>query len=253
MKRKLLIALVLVLGALVVLVAVFPAAWAWRLARAKAPQLQLDRVGGSIWRGHAGDVRYAGIELGGVHWQLSPSQLWGRTDLRLELDGGLTQGHAEVTRHGQDITARNVHLEVVVDTLPVTLGSPPMHPRGTLVIDIPSMHVHERWPRQIKGSVVWQDAALADRFDTVPLGDLRADLGEHAGSVIEARLSDGGGPLALSGTVEASPLGWRVNALLRTRKDTTLMHRVLAQMGHLSSDGSLHVDMHGGLTLGARP
>jgi len=253
MKRKGLIALGLAILALVVLVALFPASWAWRLVGEKPAPLQIGQIRGSVWHGRAEGVSYAGIELGTLRWRLSPAQLWGRTDLHLLLKGDLAHGKADITRRGDTLTGRDVHLEVTVDTLPVTLGTPPMHPRGTLVIDIARVELHDGWPRALMGHIVWQDAALADRFDTVPLGDLRADLSERDGSVLEAKLSDDGGPLALSGTVEASTLGWRVNAVLRARKDTPLMHRVIAQLGQPSSDGSLHLDMHGGLTLGARP
>lgn len=253
MKRNGLIALGLVVLALGLLVALFPASWAWRLAGDKPAQLQVGPIHGSVWQGRAEDLRYAGLDLGTLHWRLSPAQLWGRTDLHLRLQGALYHGKAEITRSGDTLTGRDVHLEATVDTLPVTLGTPAMHPRGTLVVDIDRVELHDRWPRTLEGHVTWQDAELADRFDTVPLGDLRADLGERNGSVLVAKLSDGGGPLALSGTVEVSPLGWRVDAVLRTRKDTPLMHRVIAQLGQPSSDGSLHVDMHGGLTLGARP
>lgn len=253
MKRKALIALGLLILLLVVMVVLFPASWAWRLVGDKPPLLEVGRIHGSIWHGRAEGVHYAGLDLGTLRWRLSPAQLLGSTDLHLDLQGDLAHGQADIMRKGNTITGRDIHLEVTVDTLPVTLGTPAMHPRGTLVVAIDHVELRDQWPSALQGRITWKDAALADRFDTVPLGDLRADLDERGGSVLEARLSDGGGPLALSGTVEASTIGWRVNAVLSARKDTPLMHRVIAQLGQPSSDGSLHLDMHGGLTLGGQP
>lgn len=253
MKRALLIVAGLLVVALVALVAWFPASWAWRMASGPHDAIKVGQIEGSLWHGRAKDLDYAGVDLGTLDWRLSPAFLWGRTELTLRLTGDVANGHAELARRGAETTLSNLHLEVVVDTLPVWLGTPPMSPRGTLVVDIPKAVLRERWPRQLSGYVAWEDTALADRFNVVPLGNLRADLSERNGTVLQATFSDGGGPLALSGTAQVSLLGWRVDAVLRTRKDTTLMHRVIAQFGQPSTDGSLHIDKHGGLTLGEKP
>lgn len=253
MKRSAWLLLAVAGIALMLLVAFFPASWAWRMARRGNVPLKVGQLHGSVWHGRAVGVSYAGLDLGTLRWRLSPALLWGRVDLDLALQGGLANGHAELTRHGRVVTAHDVHLRVSVGNLPITLGQPPMHPRGTLVVDLARVELRDRWPGQLSGSVTWRDAALADRSDTVSLGDLRADLDERAGSVLQARLSDDGGPLALSGTVEASTLGWRVDAVLRARRPTPLMHHVIAQLGEPSADGSLHIHRRGGLTLENTP
>lgn len=253
MKRVVLTALLALLLAAVLLAGFFPAAWAWDMAHDRVSGLHLGSVHGSVWDGRADDVVYAGLPLGTVRWSLSRRLVFGHADLHVHVRGALVNGRAHLLRQGDVLTGEDMHFTVDAGRVPVSVGSPGLQPRGRLVFDIDRLEVRGDWPRQLRGEVVWREAALAGRDGRVPLGVLHAHLHERVGSILEAQLSDGGGPLALSGTAQASTLGWRVDATLRPRNANSGLQRALGQLGAVDSDGTLHLRRQGGLMMGEQP
>lgn len=237
--------------AAIILVAFFPASWAWRLARAHASGMQVEAVHGSVWNGRAEGVVYDGIPFGEVHWALSRVALFGRVKLDLHLDGALLQGRGYFERRDDAVIGERLHAVVHAQALPVTIGSPGLRPMGEVVVDIPRLRVRGRWPEQLDGTVTWSQAALADAQGPVALGTLRANLHERAATTLEAQLSDDGGPLALSGQAQASLLGWRLDARLHARNDAPRLRQVLSHLGKLQQDGTLIVRREGGVVMGA--
>ena len=253
MKRVVTAVLLVLLLALVLLAGFFPAAWAWDLVQGRVSGVHVDSVHGSVWNGRADGVVYAGLPLGRVHWSLSRAALLGRPDLHLNVQGQLVHGSGQFLRQGDALTGRHLNFTVDAGRVPVSVGSPGLRPRGELVFDIDRLEIRGNWPRRLIGEVVWHHAALDGSRGLVPLGELHAQLHEHAGAVLEAKLSDAGGPLALSGTVQASTLGWRVDADLRARNGDPVLRRTLAQLGRPEADGTLHLKRQGGLMMGAQP
>lgn len=253
MKRVVTVVLLALLLALVLLAGFFPASWAWGLVRDRVSGVHVDSVHGSVWNGRADGVVYAGLPLGRVHWTLSRAALLGRPDLHLDVQGALVRGSGQFLRQGDALTGRHLRFSVDAGRVPVSVGSPGLRPRGELVFDIDRLQIRGNWPRQLSGAVDWRHAALEGSQGRVSLGELHAQLHEHAGAVLEAKLSDAGGPLALSGTVQASTLGWRVDADLRARNGDPALRRTLAQLGRPEADGSVHLRRQGGLMMGAQP
>ncbi|KGI77269.1 hypothetical protein LF63_0111850 [Oleiagrimonas soli] len=242
--------LLLVLLIVAVLVAFFPASWAWRLARDHAPQLQVGALHGSVWNGRAEDVVYAGMPLGEVDWTLSRLAVFGHLRLDARVDGPLLRGDGRLQRRGDVLIGRDLHAVVHAQRLPITVGSPGLQPMGDVEIDIARLHVRDRWPQQLDGTVSWQ-AALADAQGPVSLGRLHARLHEQAGTTLIATLGDDGGPLALSGQAQVSLLGWRLDARLQARDGATRVRQVLSHLGPLQQDGTLIVRRQSGALMGA--
>lgn len=243
-----------VLVALLALVAWFPAAWAWRMVRDRVPQLDLATVQGSVWNGRAEQVVYAGLPLGEVDWRLSRGALLGRIGLRLHVHGPLLEGRGQFRRESAGrLIGSAIHAEVHVDRIPISVGSPGLKPGGELTIRTPRVVIEDRWPRAWTGSADWRDATLADSMGPVALGTLHAVVHDRSGTALVARFSDTGGPLALSGTAEASLLGWRMDLQLAPRTDSPRLRRMLAHFGSPGAQGVVHLQRHGGMVLGGTP
>ncbi|MDA3914678.1 type II secretion system protein N [Oleiagrimonas sp.] len=232
----------------------FPAGWAWRMARGDYPQLQVGALHGSIWNGHASAVEYAGIPLGRLDWTLSRSALLGKDRLHLHVDGPLLTGSAQVQRDGSDRPVR-VAMDAIVhlDQVPVSVGRPGLKPGGELHLRIPQMRLRGHWPQQLQGRIDWRAATLADRLGPVPLGTLHATLQEKAGTALEAVFSDAGGPLAVTGTAQATVLGWRLRAKLSPRSHDVRLEQVLEHLGRPDAQGSILLRQHGGVVMGDAP
>jgi general secretion pathway protein N len=253
MKRVVTATLLALLLAVILLAGFFPASWAWNLVQDRVAGVHLGSVHGSVWNGRADDVVYAGLPLGSVHWTLSRTALFGHPDLHVHVHGRLMHGSGEILRRGDMLAGRQLHFTVDAGQVPVSVGSPGLRPRGEMVFDIDRVEIRGDWPRMLHGRIVWRHAALEGGQGPIPLGELRAQLHERAGSILEAQLSDTGGPLGLSGTVQASTLGWRIDADLRARSGDPALRQALAQLGRLDGDGTLHLRRQGGLMMGAQP
>jgi len=243
----------LALAALIVLVAFFPAALAWRMLAGKVGGLDLGSVHGTVWNGRAINVVISGMPVGTLRWDLSRTALLGRVELAVQVDGPLMQGSVRLARVDEAWLGRDLKGTVDVARLPFSIGPRAWRPQGTWDFTIPRIEIRGGWPVQLDGRVVWRNAALSGRHDIVALGVLRARLSEKAGTIIEARLADAGGPVALSGTLQASPLGWRLHALLRARSSDASLHRLLAALGPMDADGTVHLRRRGGLMMGEEP
>lgn len=254
MRRWVGLLLVVVL-ALAALVAWFPAAWAWKVAAAHVPQARLGAVQGTIWNGSARNVTLSGQPLGTLHWTLSRAALLGRLRLALQVDGPLARGYGHFARDAQGrLVGRDVHVDVDVGRLPLSLGTPALRPGGRARVDVDHVLMRDGWPERLQGRVRWRDATLADRAGAVPVGEFEAVLSDRAGTALDAVGHDvGSGPLQARVRLQASMLGWRLDARLLPRTDSPRLRSVLAHLGPLAADGSVHVQRQGGLVMGAKP
>lgn len=235
----------------------FPARWALPWLTRALPGLQLQQVSGTLWDGRAGRVLATDGELlGPARWRLSRTALIGRSRLWLDLDGPRLQLRGETRRlprdqvEWRDVTARvdlallaNPRLHILPLPLPV---------RGEASLHADRLLLQGGWPLDGEVGVVWRDAALQTRAGTVSFGRLDAQVAAHGG-VLQARWHDtGDGPLHTSGTVAASPLGWRLQAQLQPRATTPVLQRWLARFGPPDATGTFHLERHGGLAAAPR-
>lgn len=243
--------LLFVLLALAALAWWFPARWAWRLVRHDYPAVHVDTVGGSIWQGHAGGLVVGGQHLGTLRWTLGRAAVLGHVHGRLDLHGAgvMANGHIARTADGA-IVVRDAHFQVPMERLKV-LWPTGMRLEGELQGDVARAHLVQGWPTRLEAKVRWHAAAAVTRGREVALGEWLSHWQASGGTVVTADLSDdGSGPVRLAGTFTATPLGWRLAALLTPRRDSAGLRQWLQRLGKPAPGGGVRVERHGGLMTG---
>ena len=197
MTRRLLIGLGL-LFALTVLVR-FPARWALALAPA---DWHCDQPAGSLWHGGCARVQMGEFALGPVSWSLHPlSLLLARIDLDLHSMDERAQGHARVQfRSRHFVRLLDIRAQVALDA-----GLMPLFPNdwdGSLLLGLDTLDIAEGRLERVHGTI--NATSLAQRSPSMPIGsyELRFDAPPQADGTISGALSDRGGPLAVSGTLQ---------------------------------------------------
>lgn len=243
-----LLALVVVLVALASLVWFLPARWAAPRVQAQLHGLQLHEVGGSIWDGHADRLVGAdGTVLGRVHWQLSRRALLGRVQLAFQFSGPFAEASGKLAREGGEVQWRDVDLDLHLDSMPPSRIPSLGVPRGTLQVHIARATVRAGWPMALHATARWQQAAMRLGRGDIALGELTLEADGNHG-VIQGYLHDGGqGPLSAKGTLQLSPLGWRLEADLRPRDDDPVLREWLARLGPADAQGHVHIQRGAGI------
>lgn len=249
--KTLLLCLAALLLALGLLVWFAPARWVVPWVNAHAHGTTLRDVEGSVWDGRAGALVAAdGSTLGALHWTLSRRALLGRPDGHVELAGAAIDLRGDFSRDGETLRWRDVHLRLALDRLPA-VATPWGRPLGVLQAEVAQATLRQGWPLMLDGQVHWQPAAIGTAEDRVVLGHLVATVNGREG-VLQAALRDTGqGPLQLDGSVQASPLGWRIDLSLAPRGDDPALRRWLARLGPPGPGGAVH--LRRGAGLGAVP
>jgi general secretion pathway protein N len=251
--KVLLLCLASLLLALVLLVWFAPARWLAPSVNARLRGASLQGVGGSLWDGHADQVRAPdGTVLGRLRWTLSRRALLGRPQGHVALDGPWLQASGDFSRDAGVTQWHDVHLRVALDDLPAPLATPWGRPRGMLVAAVADARLRGGWPESLRAELHWDPAVMRTPSGDLALGHLAlAPLTASQGVLQAALHDDGHGPLRLDGRLQASPLGWRLEADLAARRDDPALRRWLARFGTLDAQGVVH--LHRGAGLGALP
>ncbi len=246
--KVLLLSLATLLLAVVALVWFAPARWVAPWLNARMHGAELRGVEGSVWDGEAGSLVAAdGSELGRLRWTLSRRALLGRPSGHLALQGPMLEARGDFLRAGDTMQWRNVHASVALNRLAPPPVTPWGRPLGSLRVDLMRVALRAGWPVSLQGQMHWQAAAMDARDHPVALGDLAATITAREG-VIQASLRDEGtGPLRLGGHLQASPLGWRLDAELAPRGDDPELRRWLAGIGPTDAQGVVHLKRGAGL------
>lgn len=217
-----------------------------------APQLhgfQLQQVRGIVWDGRAGQVQSPdGRPLGQLQWRLSRRALLGQIHLQFEFQGPQLAFNG-VMRRLEDgrMQWRSVHLRADLGALDM-LASPEFgQPLGVLRVTVDQARLQGGWPLQLRAQAQWQDAAMRTQGVEVKLGDLQL-VAEAQGGVVSLQLHDDGhGPLQVDGQAYVSPIGWRLDAKLRSRQTDPPLRRWLGRFGLPDADGVVHLHRRAGL------
>lgn len=247
--RKCLIGLGLVLPAAALLLWFLPARWAMPWLAPRLHGLRLQQVQGLLWDGRADQVVAAdGHVLGRLQWQLSRRALLGTLQLRLDFDGPQLAFSGGVQRlPGGQIASREVNIRAELAALDPYIKSPLGQPQGELQLTIDHALLQGGWPLQLQAQAQWRHAVMHTRGGDVALGDLQWQAQAQDG-VIQAQVHDDGkGPLHADGQIQLSPLGWRLDAMLRPRQTDPALRRWLAGLGQPAADGSVHIRRSSGL------
>jgi hypothetical protein len=215
--------------------------WGAGVARGNGVLVAANGVSGTAWRGNAANATVNGIELGRATWSLSPWWLaLGRLDLhwRMEPQQGWIEGDARVSASG--FRLQNAQGKLPAPLLVSHFARTPSFVAvdGTVSLQVDELASGDGKIESVKATLVWSQAALVQPA-AVRLGDLKVELTPGAHGAITGKLSDGGGPLALSGSVTINPdTTYRLNATLSARPgaDATLVNS-LPMLGRADGKG----------------
>ncbi|WP_225561657.1 type II secretion system protein N [Rhodanobacter sp. DHB23] len=247
---KILAAVAVPLLAIAALLWWLPARWAMPLLQPSLHGVLLQQAGGTLWDGHADDVRSPdGRVPGRVQWQLSHRALFGQVELQLDFAGprfGL-RGHMRKLPAGQvEWSGLQAHADLAALADP-RLRLPLGQPRGELVLNAQHAVLQGGWPLELQADWQWRQAAMHMKNGDVPLGDLHGTLAAQGGVIHAQWQDDGQGPLRTTGEFALSPLGWRLEAMLQARHADPALQRWLAALGRPGADGSIHITRSGGM------
>ncbi|MBU6247085.1 MAG: type II secretion system protein N [Xanthomonadaceae bacterium] len=225
-----------------------PVRWLAPWLDARLHGIELRGLSGSVWDGRADALVLAdGTELGRLHWTVSRRALLGRLQGHIALTGPMLDAAGDFLRAGDTLRWHDVRLRFALDRLVPPPVTPFGRPRGELRGTLAEIVLRGGWPLSMDGQLRWTGAAIDDPEGTVALGDLAAIVTAREG-VIQARLQDDGrGPLRLDGHLQASPLGWRLQAALAPRGDQPALARWLTRLGPPDALGVVHLQRGAGL------
>lgn len=247
--RKYLLALAALLLLLGLLIWFLPARWAVPWIEPHLHGLRLTQVHGTLWQGRSDQVLSRGGQpVGTARWQLSRQSLLGKPGLQLDFVGPWLSFSGFITQLAdQKIDVREVRLRADIERLELTTGSPLGEPRGSLTVHVRHALLQAGWPMELDLKAQWTGAAVQMVDGSLALGVLVLQAQSHSG-IIQAAMHDiDNGPLAATGNVQFSPLGWRLDATLSSRQTDPRLRRWLAQFGPAAADGRVHIQQSGGL------
>jgi general secretion pathway protein N len=243
----LLVVLLVLLLLAVALVAMFPARLAWDWFGPRAATVQLDEVGGTIWRGRARQLWLHDQPIGAITWRIAPQAL-----LRRRLDADLTLDGEEYRGAGFVSVGRDM---ILLDGARLSMAAQRMQP----VLDIPALNLHGRvdlelrraelvagFPRRLDGVATWRDAAV-DGAAAATFGDISAEFRTAEDGALVGTVADHGGPLAVDGQFRAAFTGFEAEALLVARDGNPQVLEALRYIGEQQPDGSSILQIRGSL------
>ena len=225
---------------LLVLAVTFPAARLVPLLERNVAGLSLHAVSGSVFSGQAAQLVYDGIDFGHLTWRFRPAGLLlGRVEFHLELTDPANPGHADIALtpwghiHGQDL-----QLTLSPDRLVNHYSPMAVRTSGVMQLQIDAIRVTDGFPKDLAGSLSWEDAVVLTPIDIVP-GDVVMALSSQ-GNMLAGTLVQGG-RLEAAGEIQLFDDG-RYRVDLRILPDKDMSDETLAtleMLGQMQSDSTL--------------
>lgn len=211
-----------------------------------AKQLLAQGFRGSLWKGSADSVAIAVeggyLQLGTVHWDLSPWSLLllsPRMDVQSSWGSQRLEGHVTVYPGG-DLFLRDLELSLDAALVKQWL---PIHVDGQLSAIIQEMSIEDNQLAAGSGRLVWQRARWFGSGGAQPLGDYVAEFDIPAVGELSATLSTLSGPIDLQGQASVFGRAMTLDAKLTSERD---FHPELAQTLQLVAnpiDKGFHLKM----------
>lgn len=215
------------------------------------PNLRLQQVHGLLWDGMAEVATAGGRLLGQAHWRVARSALWGKQQLQLDFAGPQLDFSGQMQRlpAGQ-VEWRAVRARVDLALLGAYAALPIGQPRGELRLASDHLLLQSGWPLQMQATAKWTGAAIHRPKGDIDFGSLNLDAQASHGVITAQLHDDGRGPLDATGALQFSPLGWRLDATLRSRQTNPALSRWLAGLGRPDATGTIHLQRSAGLAIG---
>lgn len=239
---------------LLFLIALFPAAQAWRFAaeplERAMPDLKLAMLDGSVWSGRAGMVAFRKAMVGELNWQLSPwPLLLGKAQITalLQSDDGYLQSHLSTPLGGGAIELAGIEGQLPLAELLRFTPYLPVVLDGRVSLNLPVLELTaDGRPLRAEGTVIWHQAAMSAP-QALSLGDLQVVLRTEAEGQLIGEISDRGGPLKVTGAVQLSPDGsYRVNGTVSAAPDAPAeVKQALGWLGKPDAQGRYRLSYSG--------
>lgn len=231
------------------LVATFPADRALNAMRDQMPNVYVQGVSGSVWRGHANTLQVKDQSFEQFAWQMRILPLLiGRLQLGFEFDGNgrAGQGVAALSAGG-GVGFNDVDVRLPAADVDQYLGLGPLALSGMMEMKFESAHFEQARLSSATGTLRWQNAALPGP-PPLELGSFELALSNDEG-VVKGVLKDAGGPVQLEGTVRLQPEGsYQFNGKISTRPGAMpALTQALKLMGNPGPDGKISIQYRGQL------
>jgi general secretion pathway protein N len=192
------------------------------LSRLDSSGVRAAGVSGTFWNGRAQVLTVGGVHVGGVEWDLHVLPLFAarlNADVKVTRIDGFLQTEVSATPSGR------LHFEGLTGSLPLT-ALPPNAIRGgwtgTLNLKLVSLVVEKNWPVFAEGTVEAIDVT-GPSSKPVNIGSYKTTFppDSAADGSLTGALTDIGGPLQISGTVQlkAADRSYHIDGMIATRPD----------------------------------
>jgi general secretion pathway protein N len=187
-----------------------------------ANEVIMQGFSGTLWRGQANRVLVATgsgyIQLGRVHWSLNPLSAltlspsgrldseWGKQKLSTDLQ--ITGSQSVEFEHLDGLFS----VQLLRAFLPLSVG-------GDITVQLEHLKLESGLPRQVVGTVVWQDAVWESARGVVPLGNYALELEQAPGAALNGEVITVTGAVAASGEVTLAGDNYSVDISVKADPD----------------------------------
>lgn len=246
--KRLIAGLLVLLLVLALLVWFLPASWASEWVARRLPGMQLQDVHGTLWNARADHVTGPnGQPLGTLRWTLSRRALIGHVVMDVHLNGPWLTLDGDLDRQGHRAIWRQVRVHALLEHMPLPASGTLGAPRGVLDAQVDRAVMIDSWPSELQAQLHWRDAAMQTAAGPVALGNLSVQLHGLNGVIDGVLKDDGKGPLMARGSLQLSPLGWRLQANLQPRGADPALRQWLALLGPPDASGGVRLERRAGL------
>jgi general secretion pathway protein N len=192
------------------------------LLRWLPPNVHVDGIHGSAWRGSAAVVEVGSSMLGEAHWKLHPLALFLghiKADVNLKRLDGFAQGIVTAS-------TTQIKLSDLSASLPLAALPPDVAPggwMGTVNLRLSNLQIEQGWPTAVAGTIEVLQLTGPARNPT-NIGSYKATFPAPKASAdaktLVGALTDVGGPVQINGTLQLKPdRTYLIDGLIAARPD----------------------------------
>jgi general secretion pathway protein N len=235
---------------LVALVLTLPAEQVYARIAERVP-VALNGVDGPWWSGRAASARAGAVTLERLSWQVRvPPLLSGAVELKLAFASRDARGSGSLGRTlGGTLYLENAEARLPAQAVAPQVKAAHLRPTGFVIVELNEVRLAEGRLESAEGRIQWELAGV-EAPTTVLLGDFTLTL-ETGDRGITGRLTDGGGPLEVGGTVSIAPDGaYRLTLKIAPRPSAPpQLAQALALLGRPGPDGKTTAQFTGKVPL----
>lgn len=236
------------LGSVAFLVSLVYTAPAHLTMRYLPPSVTVAEVGGTLFSGHAEDVKINDFNLGQVSWTLKPLfLLLGKLKAQVRVDRDALSGNGAVFVTFGQAGVEDAKFSASADLLSGYLGAYGVRLDGQFDLELQSFTATPEGPGDAQGLLIWHDARLIQP-SPLKLGDVRFDISQQEDAAVGI-LNNNGNTLILDGQMEVKA-GWQYLTRIKvepTRTTPKYLRQTLKLLGRADSKGAVTLTQNGNL------